>query len=157
MSSGNGYDATVIDLRDVPDEEPDPYTEVAKRFFYEFLQLKAAGAVPPGERVKEHERHERQRRKLEEAIDVWKNSAASLAAENERLEQSVVDLMAEREDLRCRLNNEIVRRAELASKLKPTEHIRPDGRREYRFDQHMSEEAFHEWQRIMAEIPRPGH
>lgn len=132
-----------LDLRS---GEPDPYLEVARRFFNEFLQLKIEldrqGAVTQKVQQKERERYERDLKKWKDANEALKGAAANLVAENERLEGQVLSLTSERDNLQRKLNEERMHSNETARKL-----------REYPLDQHMSEAAFREWQKIMQSIP----
>jgi chromosome segregation ATPase len=136
--------AQTLDLRDTV--EPDPYLEVARRFFNEFIELKLEldrnGAVTAEVQKKERARYEKELKKWQEANEALKSAAAAFAKDNERLEAELAASLAQVDDLKRQINELHMRNNETARKL-----------RSYPLDQHMSEAAFKEWQKILTEIP----
>jgi len=130
-------------------DETDPYLEVARRFFNEFLELKVSldreGAIPAKTQEKERSRYERELRKWMDANKVLKETAQSLVADNERLEEEVAKLEVERDNLRMRLNEQLMRSNDVARKL-----------HDYPLTEHMTEEAYQQWQEIVRLMAAPG-
>src|SRR5688572_11787258 len=81
-------------------EETDPYLEVARRFFNEFLELKISldreGSIPAKTQEKERAKHEKELRKWTDANKVLRDAAQQLVKDNERLENEVARLETER-------------------------------------------------------------
>lgn len=98
----------------------DPFTEIAKRFFHEFLELRASleesGAVPVGEVVKLREKHERERQKWEKAVNELKRSAQDLVKDNKELSNEIERLNTENQSIRLQLNEAIMRSEHMRAK-----------------------------------------
>jgi multidrug resistance efflux pump len=127
-------------------EETDPYLEVARRFFNEFLELKVSldreGAVPAKTQEKERAKYEKELKKWQDANKVLKDTAQALVADNERLEEEVARLEVERDNIRRELNEALIRQSDVARKLHDyplAEHIR-------------TQEAWDEWQKVLKFI-----
>lgn len=134
-------------------EDVDFYTEVAKRFFNEFLELKlqieAGKLEDPRVRRREFDKKDKELEQYKNANRLLKETAQSLAQANEHLEGEMVSMEEKMADLRRQLNEALIR-GELPARLAKLNRETP-------LDQHMSERAFREWQKILTEIPRPGH
>lgn len=134
--------AQTLPLRGVHTDEPDPYLEVARRFFNEFLELKVdldrQGAVTQEVQKKERARFDKEMAKWKDANELLKSRAQAFANDNERLEAELAEVMAERDDLRRQVNEHLMRNNETARRL-----------HEYPLDQNMSDRAFAEWQDII--------
>lgn len=130
-------------------DETDPYLEVARRFFNEFLELKVSldreGAVPSRVQDKERAKYEKELEKWKKANRELARSAEDLMKDNERLENEVARLEVERDNLRRQLNEHLMRQSDMARKL-----------HDYPLTEHMTEEAFNGWQdivKMMSEKP----
>lgn len=135
------------------EQERDMYTEVAIRFFNEFLEQKmdiqSGRLVSPKERRKEMDRKDKEIAELKKAVSIMRETAQHLAQRNEALEGEMENMEAKMMDLRRQLNEALIR-GQLPDRIAKLNKETP-------LDQHMSERAFKEWQRILTEIPRPGH
>lgn len=139
-----------IDLR--AGKEVDPYTEVAKRLFNEFLEmliaLRTQGGVTPEEQAKARKAHDRELKSWKEANAELKFVAKQLTEENERLSAEVDRLSLESENLRLKLNQQIINSQAVARKI---DHA---SRGEYPIEELMSERVFKEWRSLMQELPK---
>lgn len=119
----------------------DPYTEVARRFFNEFLELKArldSGVITASQ--------------MEKELKKWKAGNAELKATCGQLAERIAELESYVADLEAN-NAELTRRlteAEIRGRMadKVVEHTK-----KYPFVEHMSEESKREWMKLMSAIP----
>lgn len=137
-----------IDLR--TERQVDPYTEVAKRLFNEFLEmllaLRQQGAVLPEQQDKERAKYEKELKKWRDANNELKTVAKQLTEENEKLSAEIDRLELERDNLRLKLNQTIINQQAVARQI---DHAVS----EYPLDQHMTDRSFKEWQKIMQSLP----
>lgn len=135
----------------------DMFTEVARRFFTEFLELKVlmeqGDLITPQEQTRLRKSMEKDVQKWQRANEELKLSARNLAADNKMLAAEVENLQSENEKLRLELNEAIMRLEELRQRHR----IPRDEPGKYPLTQHMSERAFQEWQRIMKTLPYGGN
>jgi len=135
----------------------DPFTEVAKRFFVEFLELKVAleqqGAMTPDEQTKMRKHYEKEVERWKKANEELKISARNLAADNKLLGAEVENLTGENEKLRLQLNEAIMRLEALRARHK----LPRDDSHEYPLTEHMSDRARKEWERMLKGIPYAGN
>lgn len=127
------------------EDERDPYLEVARKFFNEFLELKIQldqGFMTPAA-------HGKEIRKWRRANEELKTSLRDLADRNRKLEDEVGTLEEQLVNLRGQLNEALIR-GRLAKRIAKASQDFP-------LEEHMSEDAFREWQKILKEIPRYGH
>lgn len=122
-------------------DETDPYLEVARRFFNEFLEMKVSldrdGAVTRRQQEKVGEKHLKEVRKWENANSLLKGRLQDLAEENQALSDTIASLEDEVENLNRTINEMKMRGNQIATKM-----------RDYPLDQHMSAEAYEEWVKI---------
>lgn len=122
-------------------DETDPYLEVARRFFNEFLELKVSldkdGAITRRQQDKLDAKHEKDLHKWQEANATLKDRLQDLAAGNQDLSNTIASLEDEIENLNRVINEMKMRGSRIAEKM-----------RDYPLDQHMSEEAYQEWVKI---------
>lgn len=122
-------------------DETDPYLEVARRFFNEFLELKVSldkdGAITRRQQDKLDAKHDKEVEKWKEANGVLKGRLQDLAAGNQDLSNTIASLEDEIENLNRVINEMKMRGSRIAEKM-----------RDYPLDQHMSEEAYQEWVKI---------
>lgn len=131
----------------------DVFTEIARRFFTEFLELKLQledqGAVTPEQQIKFRKSAEKELERWRKANEELKRAANDLAADNKRLAAELDNVEGENRKLRLELNEAIMRLEELRRR-----HNIPQAQvGDYPLTQHMSERAFREWERIMREMP----
>ena len=130
------------------------YTEVAKRFFALFLEMKQErqdGVMTEREVDKELARYKK-------AIKQMKEAAEEIAAENSRLSEALALAENDLTELRAKYNEAIMDMGRLQEKLKGLGLVqqREQASVGYSFVEHMSEESRRTWEQIMREIPRPG-
>ena len=135
---------------DLTERVVDPYTEVAKRLFNEFLEmliaLRTQGGVTPDEQRKVQRDHDREVKSWREANAELKAVCKKLTEENNQLSAEVDRLSLDNENMRLKLNQAIINQQTVARKI---DHVA----REYPFEEHMSERVFKEWQKLMKELP----
>jgi len=119
-------------------EEVDVFTEVARRFFNEFLEMKVgldkSGAVPRQQQEKEQKKYEKEIAKWEAANKVLRESAQDLMQSNEQLVDEVAQLEVQVADLRLKLNEQLMNQPEIHRRV-----------RDFPLTEHMSERAYQEW------------
>lgn len=122
-------------------DETDPYLEVARRFFNEFLEMKVSldrdGAVSRRQQDKIDAKHEKEVEKWKDANAVLKVRLQNFAEENQALSNTIASLEDEVENLNRTINEIKMRGNQIAVKM-----------RDYPLDQHMSQEAYEEWVKI---------
>lgn len=128
----------------------DPYAEVAKRLFNEFLEmliaLRLQGGVLPDEQAKKQKQHDREVKSWREANQELKLVSKQLTEENDKLSAELDKITLERDNLRLRLNQSIINQQATIRRV-------DQFAQEYPLDQHMTDRAFKEWQKIMQELP----
>lgn len=136
--------------------ERDPYTEIARRFFNEFLELKLSleerGAITPDQQIEYRRKAEKELDRWKRAVEELKLAAKNLAEDNKRLGEEVAQLQEQNENLRRQLNEAIMK----AENMRVRHRLPKEEPGDYPLTQHMSERAFREWQRILTEIPYGG-
>lgn len=120
------------------------YTEIARRFFNEFLEFK----LQIGDYVSP-EKHDKALAQYKKANRDLRAAAGDLSKENERLSALVDEQESTIIELRRELNEAIIkgRLGERIAHAATQNHNVP-------FDQLMSEETFRHWQQFMEQIPR---
>jgi chromosome segregation ATPase len=130
------------------------YTEVAKRFFNQFLEMKVR--MENGE-LRQPDGWERELRQYKSAIKELKMASQDLVAENDRLSEQLAIAESELAELRASYNQTVIDMGRLQEKLKGLGLVRTEAERVgYSFVEHMSEESRRAWETLMKEIPRPG-
>jgi uncharacterized phage infection (PIP) family protein YhgE len=128
------------------------YDEIARRFFNQFLELKAAIASGATKVPKNYDKEVAQYRKANEEL---KRAAADLAKQNAALEDEVVGLADMSADLRRRLNETTINLGLAQEKLAGLGRVDPTQSRRvgYSFTEHMSDESKRAFETLMKEIP----
>lgn len=131
------------------------YDEIARRFFNQFLELKAAIASGKAAVPKNYAKEIAQ---YEKANDALKSAAATLAKQNAALEDEAEQLEASNSDLRRRLNEATINLGLAQEKLAGLGRVDParPGRTGYSFTEHMSDESKRAFETLMKEIPYRG-
>jgi hypothetical protein len=137
---------TTLHTADVS-EAVDPehiYTEIARRFFNEFLEFK----LQIGDYVSP-EKHDKALAQYKKANRDLRAAAGDLSKENERLSALVEEQESTIIELRRQLNEAVIKGqlGQRIAKAAKDHHNVP-------FDQLMSEETFRNWQQFMSEVPR---
>lgn len=123
----------------------DEYTEIARRFFNEFLELKLqldTGQLDRRDWSKEIDGYRRLNMEL-------KKAASDLAEQNMLLSNDLGRLEDEKAELRRQLNQAIINLGRLQEKLGK---VTPE-REGYSFVEHMSDESRRAWESLMQELP----
>jgi len=131
------------------------YTEIARRFFAQFLALKtevAEGRLYPN---REHEKELAGYRKMNEQL---KKSIKDYIEQVEKAEESLALADEENKALQARVNALIIEVGMAQEKLQSLGLVSRDVEKKtgVPFRELMSEESRREWDRLMKEIPRPG-
>jgi hypothetical protein len=131
----------------------DVFTEIARRFFTEFLELKIQleeqGAITPEQQIQYRKKAEKELERWKKVNGELKRAAEDLSKDNQRLSADLDNMEGENRKLRLELNEAIMRLEEMRRR-----HNIPQAQTgDYPLTQHMSERAFREWERIMKAIP----
>lgn len=135
-------------------KEERAYTQIARRFFNEFLELKLAidqGLVskPPD--------YEKSLRSYKRAAEEFKAAAANLAGDVKRLEEEILRSEEEKVQLRGQVNELLITVATLREKLDGLGVIRQEREKSgYKFTEHMSPESRRAFESLMKETPYGG-
>lgn len=134
-------------------DDTDPYLEVARRFFNEFIEMKISldkeGVITVRAQEKERAKYQKELKKWEDANEVLKRTAQALVKDNDRLEEEVGRLEEEVAELRREINEQLMRQTDVVRKL-----------HDYPLDQLMTKEAHTTWleelrilKQLMEETP----